>query len=120
MSQRPWALAGAAFLVLAAGAAGAADLKQIATIAVPGTPIDSFDIGFVDQKTQRYYLADRTNKGLDIIDAKTNKFLARVPGFVGAMKSNDNSGPDGVVIIGGEAWVGDGDSTVKVIDLKTR
>jgi len=42
-----------------------------------------------------------------------------VPGFVGQKESNDVSGPDGVVLVGGEAWVGDGDSTVKVVDLAT-
>jgi len=29
------------------------------------------------------------------------------------------SGPDGVVVVGNQVWAGDGDSTVKVIDLKT-
>jgi DNA-binding beta-propeller fold protein YncE len=105
--------------VLAAAPAGAAQLKQVGTIAVPGEPLAPFDIGVVDQDSQRYYLADRTNKSLDIFDAKTDAFLGRVPGFVGQKESNDVSGPDGVVVVGGEAWVGDGDSTVKVVDLAT-
>ena len=87
----------------------ASQLKQIGTIAVPGEPLASFDIGFIDQTAHRYYLADRTNRALDIFDAATDKFITRVPGFVGQMKSNDESGPDGVVVIGTEAWVGDGD-----------
>jgi hypothetical protein len=104
--------------------AGSAKLKQIGTIANPAGPIDAFDIGFVDQKTQRYYLADRSNKSVDIFDAKTDKFLGSVPGFIGVtMKNgkpdNDTSGPDGVVVVGGEVWAGDGDSTIKVIDLKS-
>src|SRR3954454_2540174 len=105
--------------VLAAGPAGAAQLKQVGTIAVPGEPLATFDIGVVDQEAQRYYLADRTNKSLDIFDAKADAFLGRVPGFVGQKESNDVSGPDGVVVVGGEAWLGDGDSTVKVVDLAT-
>src|SRR3954447_6923124 len=95
--------------VLAAAPAGAAQLKQVGTIAVPGEPLATFDIGVVDQEAQRYYLADRTNKSLDIFDAKTDAFLGRVPSFVGQKESNDVSGPDGVVLVGGEAWVGDGD-----------
>src|SRR5690348_4826701 len=91
-----------------AGSAGAAQLKQVGTIAVPGEPLATFDIGVVDQANQRYYLADRTNKSLDIFDAKTDTFLGRVPGLVGQKESNDVSGPDGVVLVGGEAWVGDG------------
>ena len=61
--------------------AGTAKLKQIGTIANPAGPIDGFDISFVDQKTQRYYLADRSNKSVDIFDAKTDKFIGSVGGF---------------------------------------
>ena len=118
-------LATAFAAVVFAGTAGAAELKKIAEIPVPGEPLVSFDISFVDQKTQRYYLADRSNKSLDIFDAKANKFIGRVDGFVGdVMKAdgtccnNAKSGPNGVLVIGSEAWLGDGDSTIKVIDLK--
>ena len=31
----------------------------------------SFDISYVDQGTQTYYLADRSNKAVDVVDAKT-------------------------------------------------
>lgn len=104
--------------------AQAAELKQVAAIEVPGVRLDSFDISFVDQKTQRYYLADRSNKSIDIFDARANTFLGRVAGFVGpVMKNgkadNSHSGPNGVIVIGDEAWAGDGDSTIKVIDLKS-
>jgi DNA-binding beta-propeller fold protein YncE len=105
--------------LVSAGPACAGQLKQIGTIAVPGEPLNTYDISFWDPASDRYFLADRTNKSLDIFDAKTEKFLNRVPGFVGQTDKNDTSGPDGVQIIGNEAWVGDGDSTVKIIDLKT-
>ena len=107
--------------VAVAGSAGAAELEQIGTIPVPGTPLESFDISFVDQATHRYYLADRTNKAIDIFDTRTDKYLGRVAGFVGFDKSNDNAGPNGVVTAnsGSQIWAGDGDSTVKVIDVKT-
>ena len=66
-----------------------------------------------------YYLADRSNASIDVIDVATDEVLAQIPGFVGAKRSNDISGPDGVVgtFSGKELWAGDGDSTVKVIDL---
>src|SRR5690348_8847224 len=104
--------------------AGTTKLAQIGTMANPAGPIDGFDISFVDQKTQRYYLADRSNKSVDVFDAKTDKFLGSTPGFVGVtMKNgkpdNDTSGPDGVVVVGNQVWAGDGDSTIKIIDLKT-
>jgi len=106
-----------------AWSAHAAELKQINTVKNPAGPIDGFDISFVDQKTQRYYLADRSNKSVIVIDAKSHKLLGGVDGFVGiSMKNgkpdNDTSGPDGVVVIGSQVWAGDGDSTVKIIDLK--
>lgn len=110
----------AAFVVAVTGGAGAAGLKQIATITMPGEPLDSFDISYVDQKTHRLYIADRSNKAIDILDTRTNKYIGRVAGFKGFVKSNDDAGPNGVVTAneGTEAWAGDGDSTVKVIDLK--
>src|SRR5260221_9698635 len=115
-----------AFGVGSAGAvhSGSCKLKQIGTTANPAGPIDEFDIGFVDQKSQRYYLSDRSNKSIDIFDAKSDKFIGSVGGFIGVIMkngkpNNDVSGPDGVLIFGNEAWAGDGDSTIKVIDLKT-
>lgn len=111
---------------LASGTAGAAELKKIAEIPIPGEKLTSFDISFLDQKTQRYYFADRSNKAVDIFDAKTNKFIGRASGFVGAIPkadgsccNNAKSGPNGVLVADSQIWGGDGDSTIKVFDLKT-
>ncbi len=100
---------------------------RVATIKVPGQPLAAFDISFVDPALPLYYLADRSNGALDIIDIRTNTFVGQVGGFVGVRKdaagkvSNDISGPDGVATVGaGEVWVGDGDSTVKVVDVVSR
>ena len=92
---------------------------RIAKIPVPGNALRSFDIGWVDGTTQHYYLADRSNKAVDVVNLQTNQVTAQIPGFVGFTGNNDTSGPDGVVITysNRELWVGDGDSTVKVIDL---
>ncbi|MDE3076367.1 MAG: cytochrome C nitrite reductase [Chloroflexota bacterium] len=100
------------------------------TVPVSGVPpaqgAFSFDIGTFDW-AGIYYLADRTNKGIDMVDGATDRFLGTIPGFVGAhvvkgTVSNDTSGPNGVLIANdrSEAWAGDGDSTVKVVDLKSR
>ena len=109
-------------LILGDQAASAGTLKRVSTIPVPGQPLDNFDISFVDQTTGRYYLADRSNSAVDIFDAATGTFVGRVAGFQGFHGSNDTAGPNGVVVVndGAEAWVSDGDSTVKVVDLKTR
>ena len=57
-----------------------------------------------------------------MFDTKTDKFVTRIAGFVGATtKSGNASGPNGLVVVNGGAqlWVSDGDSTIKVVDLKT-
>jgi hypothetical protein len=90
---------------------------------VPGTGLGTFDISFVDSKTDRYVLADRTNGAVDFFDASDDTYIGRVLGFTGVVcnadgktANNSKSGPDGVVIVGREVWAGDGDSTLKVID----
>jgi DNA-binding beta-propeller fold protein YncE len=93
-------------------------------MAIPGQPLAHFDISFVDQNTAQYFLADRSNKAIDIFDAKSDRYSGRMGTFVGAVSKdgkidNDISGPDGVVTVGQQLWAGDGDSTVKVIDLPT-
>jgi DNA-binding beta-propeller fold protein YncE len=118
----------AAALVLAGSSAtaestgsSAATYHQIALITVPGAALKSFDIGIVERSSQTYYLADRSNKGVDIFDASRNAFEGRVTGFVGFTGNNDTSGPNGIVVVHDrdEVWAGDGNSTVKVIDLRT-
>lgn len=113
-----------AILSLGISVANAAELKQVGVIVIPGEKLTNFDISFIDQASQRYYFADRSNKSIDIFDVKTDKFVDRVSGFVGVIMKNgkpvnDTSGPDGVLLADKEIWAGDGDSTVKVIDLAT-
>src|SRR5438270_12771250 len=68
----------------------------IGVIPVPGNPITSADIAWVDPGTERYYLADRSNFGVDIIDAESNFFVGRVGGMVGPVGPN-GPGPNGVL-----------------------
>src|SRR5215471_2606004 len=46
---------------------------------VKGSPTNygtnGFDISWIDNSTQKYYLADRTNNAIDLVDAATNTFL---------------------------------------------
>jgi hypothetical protein len=100
--------------------AGAAELKMISKITIPGNALDEFDISYVDQKTNTYFLADRSNKSIDIVDTTSAKVIAQVTGFVGYSGDYGTAGPNGVVAVGdNEVWAADGDSTVKVIDRKT-
>ena len=92
--------------------------KLLSNITVPNTtsPAFSFDISYVEGG--RYYLADRNNKSVDVVDTKTKALLAQIPGnFTGAGASTDASGPDGIVGVTGTntLYVGDVDS-VKIVD----
>lgn len=124
-------------LVFSAVSTSSADNKlgpyaQIATVsngALAGPA--SFDISWVDSSTETYYFADRSAASVIVIDAEHDTFVSSIPGFVGDVGSGV-SGPNGVLVINRrgklgageghqrkELWVGDGDSTVKVVDLET-
>lgn len=113
----------AAFLLASAGAppALAATLQQAASIAIPGAPMKVFGAIFVDPALHRAFLADLSNKSVDILDTNANKFVTRVGGFVGVRKGGGASGPQSVAVAneGRQVWATDGDSTVKVIDLSS-
>lgn len=99
-----------------------AAIGRIDTLQVPGQPLASFDIGFVNANGV-YALSDRSNSALDFFDAATDRFLGRAKGFKGYSNAAgfDSAGPNGVVAVGrDEFWAGDGDSTVKAVDLRTK
>src|SRR5438552_11775808 len=104
----------------------AATYHQIAFIDLPvgSQPLTSFDISFVERSSQTYFLADRSNKAVDVFDASSNTFetqLTGSPPFVGNTGNPDTSGPNGVVVVHDrdELWVGDGMSRVQVSVLRT-
>jgi DNA-binding beta-propeller fold protein YncE len=96
-------------------------LKQVGTIPIPGTPVNQFGVISIDQTTGLGYLADKDSKAVVVFDTKADKYVSRITGFVGLTKNGDASGPNGVLVVkgGSELWVSDGDSTIKVVDLKT-
>src|SRR3982751_5191177 len=59
-----------------------AAIRLIKTIPIPSSlaALRSFDISWVDPATERYYLADRSNAGIDVIDARTGTFLNVIHG----------------------------------------
>jgi YVTN family beta-propeller protein len=135
MTFRPACLVPFAFVVtasLSVGAFGQPNYQLVTTITLPGG-LGGYDINWVDPGTERYFLADRGAGGrIDVVDTRTMKLLYTVPsgkneiGFAGT-KPNPTpgcsiSGPNGVVAIPqmNQLYVGDGDSTVKVVDLVAR
>jgi hypothetical protein len=79
---------------------------------LPGKPLTSFLISFVDPVLKKYFLADRDNKAIDIVDTTDNRITqsAAVFGSIGF-------GPNGVITVNHkEIWAGDGNSKVQVLD----
>ena len=127
------ALLGAALSLTATGAMAApctgpgapttTETKCVTGIAIPGNPIRSFDISWVNPQRSEYYLGDRSNSGIDVIDTQKLKWKRTLGGFVGikllgsGAVDNNHSGPDGVTSHGRWVYGGDGDSTLKVFDL---
>ena len=120
MKSRSTSVVVAAFAaMIVTSVAQASGLKQVAEISIPGEPITDIGIMAIDQVTGLGYLADKTNKSVAVFDTKTGQYVSRIPGFMGRTKDGDLAGPNGVVIVKGEVWASDGDSTIKVIDTKT-
>jgi hypothetical protein len=88
----------------------------------------SFDISYVDQAKQTYYLGDRSNKAVDVVNARnghTSQIFATPP-FRGTAPcsspghgANDCAGPDGVVAAFPWLFVTDANSRVVSFDLRT-
>jgi hypothetical protein len=116
-----WAIPVAVMAVHAKQARADEHMVLVDTIDVESDKgLGAFDISYVDPKTGLHVLSDRTNASVDFFNAGDDSFIGRVGGFRGVQATNSVSGPDGVTIIANkEVWTGDGDSTVKVIDIAT-
>ena len=92
-------------------------------IVVPGSPLQSFDISWVDKDLNLYLLADRSNVSIDVIPIIVNPpvfkitggFAGNVPAAACGGQANICSGPNGILTLnnpnnaaGKELWVGDG------------
>jgi hypothetical protein len=112
------------------GAPTTTQTKCVTAVAIPAAPanktggLQSFDISWVNPDRAEYYLGDRANAGVTIVDTKKLTFIRTIGGFKGVVLNaagtavdNNHSGPDGVTSHGRWLYAGDGDSTLKVIDL---
>src|SRR5271157_3807126 len=84
-------------------------VRLLFTIPIPAVSTNTtggmygFDISFVDQTNQTYYLGDRSNAAVDVVDAKTGTFVKHItasPPFAGATGTNSTSGPNGIATDG--------------------
>ena len=93
---------------------------------VPWQPKNSISVDQGAVFNGIYYLSDRGNGVVHVVDLTTATEITRIGGFVGLKYVNGSidkptSGPAGVLVIPdrNELWAGDGNGTVKVIDLHT-
>jgi hypothetical protein len=108
--------------------------KCLTAVQIPGNPIRSFDISFVNTSRSEYYLSDRTNAGMQVLSTAGPTYLRTItggapsctvscsfqgikPGPTSIAVNNNISGPDGTTSHGKWLYAGDGDSTLKVMDL---
>src|SRR5215468_3484398 len=87
-------------------------VRLLATVPIPPTDANntaralySFDISWVDQASRTYYLADRSNFAVDVVDTMSNHLITQLTGgFAGFTPcvpaaghgANDCAGPNGV------------------------
>lgn len=92
------------------------------------TNLSYFDVSWNDNATQRYYLADRTNNAIDMVDSATDTFLGFIGKghFTGARPCPGQpkemrlcAGPNGVITDDlGHVWGGDGDANIIEADAR--
>lgn len=93
----------------------------------------SFDLGAVDASANRYYVTDRTNMSVDVVDTSTLAVVAQYQNgykgcvtnaggpspaclaVAGSAVNNDKSGPDGLDVVGNYLFVGDVNS-LRIVD----
>src|SRR5712692_6352000 len=82
---------------------------QVPTTGLGAPTFFSFDISWVDPVLGKYFLADRNNKTIDVVDTATNSISQFInAGYAGVNAGgNDFSGPDGVLTANNhtELWV---------------
>jgi hypothetical protein len=121
--RRFWTLPAAllASLLIPPLPAAADSYELIDTVAIPG--FFSFDIGWVDDASGDYYIAERTsqpNQGrVDVIDTETHQLFDPIGQFVGQQGSG-KSGPNGILVVHRThtLWAGDGNSHLKAYDVR--
>src|SRR5476649_1153427 len=115
-------------------ATGPVVLTTIPVTGINSTVSFAFDLGQVDAPANRYYLTDRTNQSVDVVDTTSNTLIHQFKnGFAGCRTTpngpldptclavagvavnNDASGPDGLDVVGTNIFVGDVNS-LHVID----
>ena len=62
------------------GAPSNTQTKCLTAVQIPGNPLRSFDISFVSNERDEYYLGDRSNAGVDVINTNSLAFARTITG----------------------------------------
>ncbi|KAK9350018.1 YVTN repeat-like/Quino protein amine dehydrogenase [Lipomyces doorenjongii] len=92
---------------------------------VPWEPKNSTSVDQSVINNGYYYLSDRTNSVVHVVNIASGALAADIKGFAGLNLVNGKadpgtSGPNGLIVLPdrNELYVGDGDGSVKVVDLR--
>jgi hypothetical protein len=126
------AIRGAGIAAAACVAITAANLAYAGTGLVPktavspagGNPLASFDISWVDTVSGNYFLSDRSNKAIDVVNTTSNAVSQIGAGVFAGLNTtscgNGCSGPNGVLTVNGQlVFAGDAGSTLRIFNIAT-
>jgi hypothetical protein len=88
-----------------------------------GGRLTGFDISFVDPVTGDYYLADRSNATVDVLNGNSHALIGQVGTglFAGQQLSTATSGPNGVLVVNdgttATLYAGDANSTLRTFNV---
>ncbi len=71
------------------GAPTTTETQCLTAVQIPGNPLRSFDISWVNPNRSEYYLGDRSNAGIEVIFTATNTWTRRLKGFVGIVQQSE-------------------------------
>ena len=113
-------------LAIGARFASASSESYQRLVTIPWAPSNSTSVDQSVIYNGTYYLSDRANKGVQVVDFSTTRQATLIEGFQGLVTVDGKpdytkSGPDGILILPDrkELYVGDGNGSVKVVDLAT-
>ncbi|KAK9311890.1 YVTN repeat-like/Quino protein amine dehydrogenase [Lipomyces starkeyi] len=102
-----------------------ADVSYHMRTVVPWEPKNATSVDQSVINNGYYYLSDRSNAAVHVVNIASGTLTADITGFIGlnivnGKPDNGISGPNGLIVVPdrNELYVGDGDGTVKVVDLR--
>src|SRR2546426_826250 len=101
-----------------------APVQILCAMTVPGNPLSNVAKAWFSHPRNALYIADQSNRGVDVIDLRSYSYAGRVTGFVGVATTGggtattNGQGPNSMALAEGHhMWVSDGNGQMQVVDL---